>query len=381
MRVLGGLVTLLVVLSGCGAPEAGDDGPAATPTPQATATGSPLPTPSPTPTTTAVPWTPEPWRTVECTATPSQARPDVVLIEAGTLVRLAWNGTGYQEAARGPDATHAAILDGLVVAASPERLLVLDDDLDVVAQEAVQNVTALAAEGGLLYAAHGDWNLTVRGSDLQETGRVRLPPPHGGVAGKMVDAVHVEDGLGYLLDDVIMPFYAFLVDVEAMRVLETVDVPSQGLDRQWVGDGRWWMETRFFGMGGGGEGAAWYRVGEDGAQRGGQVSLNSDRWGAGPDEDRSRAGYDVVANTVRIPSWAVLGIDDDLRLVRMDLQPDGPTKSCDVPLEAGGRAGAVAAQDGVVAVAVGDRLHLVEAGKEEPAWTGPVGQVAWLGLL
>lgn len=284
------------------------------------------------------------WRDAGCDkpqAVDSGARPDLVLHDGDAARRLAWTGGAYEETARGPAGTrHVATLNGTMYTATSEapfRVLALDGNRTVGASEPFrERITALGSGEGLVWVA-SNWTLVALDRDLQEVGWVDTPPPHDRSWKKEVDHIVVAGGQAHLIDDVIQPFWAFLVDVRdpaAMALLATVEAHGSSSPAwQWVDPGRsWWIQTNFAGMGAGHTGAVRFDLAGGGAEEVGHVRIWSVDTGFISGGPHRETGFSVLASTAVAPVWAVLSVEGEHQF-RHVLMDDAPTMACGTPLE------------------------------------------------
>lgn len=313
------------------------------------------------------------WQVVDCGEVPASdpgTRPDLVLHDGDAVRLFTWTGNAYDDTAQGPTGTrHAATVGNTTYTAmrgAPHQVLALDEDLKQLASAPFDApVTALAGGNGILWVA-SNWTLYALDADLHEVGRVETPPPHDRGAGKEVDHIVVAGGRAHLLDDIVVPFWSFLVDVAdpaAMTLLETVQTGGSSSPAwQWVDPGRsWWIQTNFAGSIGGSTGADRFDLTGGGAKEVGRVGISGYSSGVHSDGQKRASGFSVLASTAVAPVWAVLSAQGEAQF-RNVLMEDAPTMACGAPLDMPLKPGSVPTRttlvqrDGLVVGTVGDQL-------------------------
>ena len=267
------------------------------------------------------------------------ANPEILALDAkGNLTRFAWHlGSLAAAATAGPGIQHAAVLGTDVVSAEKGdggtwRLVARRNDLSVRNQVTVPEITALATSGLTLYAATR-WNLTAYDSNLQELGRVALVAPHGQSMHKEVDDIRISDGHAYLLDDVMMPFWVFRVDVRnpaAMRQLLVQDVSASSTPKlQWLNttSSTWYVEQNFYGRGGGSRSVVPISLAD--GTTGKSIAVQGSSYPFLPDDQspRRQYGYNVLDSTFTLPAWALTG-HGNISITQVDVQGETLQRSC-----------------------------------------------------
>lgn len=271
------------------------------------------------------------------------ANPEILALDAkGNLTRFAWRlGSLAAAATAGPGITHATVVGTDVVSAEKGdgntwRLVARRNDLSVKTQVSVPEVTALASSGATVYVATR-WNLTAYDAGLRELGRVALVAPHGQSMYKEVDDIRLADGHAYLLDDVVMPFWVFRVDVRdpaAMRQLLVHDMPSSSTPTlQWLNttSSTWYVERNFYGMGGGGRSVVPISLADGAAGK--SITVQGSSYPFMPDDPSPRReyGYSVTDSTFTLPAWAITG-RGNLSISLVDVQGTNLHRSCMTPV-------------------------------------------------
>lgn len=119
--------------------------------------------------------------------------------------------------------------------ADRSRLAVLDAGMDPRETRDLAGHHTLATDGGAVHTASAD-GFRSFDSDLNPLGEASLPDEY---AGKHMEDVLVDDGVAYVVDNVVAPKYLFRIDVSDpaapsyLEVLETTAV-GQSLHQQWL---------------------------------------------------------------------------------------------------------------------------------------------------
>ncbi|HEX2066484.1 MAG TPA: hypothetical protein VHI93_06700 [Candidatus Thermoplasmatota archaeon] len=344
MRAL--LLLFLLLLAGAGclaeAPDPASTPSPTTPPPTSSATGPPT-TSTSRPSSGPPGGQPGAWVEEPC---PSTAwiglyvpMPILVARTPGGLAVLEWNGTGYVlRAERALPVTAYAVgrePDPAIYVASPDgegsRLLKLDAELRELARIALPRIGTLAFRDGVVWVAT-PWNLTAHDAGLRETARVAIPIPHH-PAMKAIDGIMVENGTAFLIDDIVMPFFLFRVDVRDPAQPTYVDrhdlASSQSPRWQWLdAAGRTWFVENIFG---GREGSSVGTVAIDTVTGhhlpGPQLWRHSEpihSGGPGPRDE----GHRILASQQRLPAWAIGASGGKTWLGRIDMAGTEVHLSC-----------------------------------------------------
>lgn len=342
------------------------------------------------------------WRVSECglaQARAGVASPDLLVVTARAVdgsqrvQRLAFEGGGYRVAAEAKAApAEAAGPAGRVAVATSgddafayvsddaggRGILRLDASLSPRERHAMENVGALHAHGGVLFAS-GDRLVALDADDLRLLGEVELPLKES-YAGKVAHDVLVHEGVAFLLDDVVVPLYVLRVDVrdaDGMRVLDRQEVMGGHLPGHWLepARGRWMILESWGGMGGGYT-ALHVLPMDGGPPRGEALTLSRSSFTPGQDpQNATREGWSIRAALETTPQWAIvvrgeqarfgsLQVNDQANRVTFCERPiDLPPAARDRPYPEAG----LVRSGGFVAGFWGDALFVVDTEVSPPA--------------
>lgn len=248
-RALLPVLLLAMLVVGCFGP--GDTGNATDPT--ATADGTATKTDQTTGTTgpPRASWSRGPWDDGTCEAfAPAPGRAWTLDAENITSWRVGTNGLEAigRAALTGQWLGH----DGGLLVAGAQGVARLDEELRVVDTAPVSNVTAFWGSSDGVVLASG-WDVVRLDRDLDELWRTDLNEAEWSSPGKSLDHMVVRDGRVFVVDDVVMPFYGFILDLESggMRH-EGSWSSSRSASFHAVTASSWLIDAGFYGQGGSG---------------------------------------------------------------------------------------------------------------------------------
>lgn len=375
-------VLVLLLASGClqAAEEDDGGGPGASSSTSASTSASASATSTrPAPVPVPDEWTPGAWVNGTC--------PDMVDIMApyffhdlavrvGDRIAVLRNGAQhrYEVLAEGAEGTRfLAAAPGAVFAAKDAdlatgRVVRYDATLEEVASVEVGQVGSLLVDRDVLYVG-GLGRFTTLSLDLQVLDVLDLSGT--AVGGKRIDFITVHhrgvgDVVAYLVDDVLVPYRLYRVDVtDPARLVEggnhTV-FSSTSPGPQWIDHQakQWYVQTNFYGRGVDGTGSQHEAVaiGLDGVPDGKPVPLHS-TWTTEAGTVRE-TGYELAASTWYLPGWAVLHGNGSRMLSHVTFQNGVPSHACDTPMGANDGPVHLASDYSWFVAAAGDHLWYID---------------------